>query len=88
MAPYGRSFCTGTKVVVAVVWIVPVHLQVRIVGVPVHVRDVTIRVTRAHVLPISFHYTNNLLQNYLRCLVQARWYFKPNLMRTSPYRNR
>ena len=44
-----------TEVIVPVVGVSVVHVQLAVVLVPVHVRDVAIRVTRPSVLPSSIH---------------------------------
>jgi len=66
-----RDFCTGPKVVVPVVRVVPVDVDLAVVGVPVHVRHVAVRVARTRVLLVSVQFTNNLFQNCLGYLAVA-----------------
>ena len=54
-----RDFGTGTDFVIVIVGVVPVDLE--LVVVPVAVRHVAIRVTRARYLPDFIHVTDNFM---------------------------
>lgn len=42
-----RNFCASPEIVIPILQIVPIHVELAIVGIPVHVRHVTIAVARA-----------------------------------------
>jgi hypothetical protein len=50
--------------------VVPVDVQLRIVAVPVHVRDVAVRITRARILSVSIRITDALFCKNI-CVVPA-----------------
>lgn len=54
---------TRTQVVIGVVGMIPIDVQ--LVVVPVHVRNVAISIARTRLLPDLIHFTENLLQNFL-----------------------
>jgi hypothetical protein len=41
-----RNFGTGAKIVVVIVGVVPIDINLAITGIPVHVRNVAIGITR------------------------------------------
>jgi hypothetical protein len=53
-----------TQIVIGIVSIVPIDIH--LVVIPVHVRNIAIVIARTRYLPASIRLTDNLLQNYLR----------------------
>lgn len=58
----------------------PVDADLAVVAIPIHVRDVTVRVTRTRVLSISIRITRDLLQSLLSYLAVASSVLSQRLM--------
>ena len=59
-AEFAKNFCTSSKVRIGILHVVPVDVQLTIARVPVHVRDVAVRIARARVLSASIRITGAL----------------------------
>ena len=57
----------------AVVGVVPVDIDLAVVGIPIDVRDVAVRVTRTSMLPSAVDFTSDLFQNHPSYLIRISY---------------
>jgi len=81
---FWENFCAGTEIAVPILGVAPVDIQLAVVGIPVHVRNVAVGVPGARILSVSFHFTESLSQNFLGSTSSWRGdVLSPGLMRAS-----